>query len=326
MKHNLDFPSYNNSWITGFIKSNFDYKYNFVDLYFKDPMQEIIPDNSIIFIDGEDASWIQLAEKLENKNVLIISKFKYVCTQWSRLGYKCLYYPYWHIVDDAIAVKKLSEFLQPLSKNSTRYSFCCFNRNQNQWRDYLVQELIDLNLIEHGFVSYINAANEFKGLQPQPNMDHYIACNYGFERHNHYFNNIGYSSNVANYYYIQENINASINISMETTMSKWFPTEKSFLAFFTKKIPIVLAESGRMAELEIEGFDIFKDYVDHSYDSTRNNEDKIKQALVNNKDFLINFNDNIDQRVNKNFEFLITQWLDDKLNKLINDIKFNLEE
>lgn len=321
MSYNLDFSSYNNSWLTGFIKSNFDNYYNFIDLYFKDPTQEIILDNSIIFLDGEDGAWLEVANNLTGKNILIICKIKSVYDQWSALGFKCLYYPYWHVVDDAIALKKLLNFITPTVKNSHKYSFCCLNRNQTLWRNYLIDELSNLDLIKHGYVTYINPHREILGLQPQPNMDHYVARDYGFERHNHYFNTIGYSSNVANYYYIRENINAPINISLETTMTPWFPTEKSFLAFFTKKIPIVLAEPNRIVDLEDEGFDVFSDYVNHSYDSILNPEQRIKQALVDNKNILINFDVDVSQRVDANFDFLIHQWLDKKLTELVNGIE-----
>jgi hypothetical protein len=162
--------------------------------------------------------------------------------------------------------------------------------------------------------------NPLNGLQIQPPMEHFISGVMGFERHNHQLNNIGYSSTVANYFFIQKNISAAINISVETTMQPFFPTEKSFLGFFTKKIPIVLAEPNRMSELETEGFDIFQDYVNHNYDFLLDPMERITRALTDNRDLLTQFDTDVINRVNANFDFLLNEWLDRKLIELFNGI------
>jgi hypothetical protein len=191
------------------------------------------------------------------------------------------------------------------------------NRNSSLSRDFLIQELEKLDLIKYGYVTYLAATQTFTGLQVNSEMTHYTSQLSGFERHNHQNNNIGYSSNVANYFYIQENITAPINISHETTIKKFFPTEKSFLAFFTKKIPIVIAEQGRIADLRNEGFDLFDDLINHSYDKETNFKTKIQSALYNNQEVLKNFNSNIDDRTQYNLNFLLGDWLDKKLTDLI---------
>jgi hypothetical protein len=103
-------------------------------------------------------------------------------------------------------------------------------------------------------------------------------------------------------------------------MQPFFPTEKSFLGFFTKKIPIVLAETGRMHELKAEGFDIFHDYVNHRYDSLADPLQRISTALKDNYNLLSNFDIDITDRANANFDFLINEWLDKKLIELYSGI------
>jgi hypothetical protein len=321
----LDFKSYRNSWLCGFIKSNFS-EYNFIDQYFNKFSYKNLLTNNIIYLDDESPkswTWALELQPNKNKNIILICKIKEVYKQLSDLGYKCLYYPYWHIVDDAIAMKKLLEFINVTSLHNRDYSFCCLNRRKTPYRDYTVEQLVKLDLIKYGYVTYIehtHTINPIEGLQPHPKMDHYVCSSVGYERHNHQLNSIGYSSCLANFLYIIKNISAPINISVETTMESFFPTEKSFLGFFTKKIPIVLAESNRMFELEAEGFDIFRDYVNHEYDLLPNPMERITRALSDNRNLLTHFDVDISNRVNANFDFLLNEWLDRKLIELCNGI------
>jgi hypothetical protein len=328
----LDFNSYRNSWLCGFVKLNFS-KYNFIDHYFNKVSCKDLPNNSIIYLDDEDTTaWEWALDPAVNKNIILICKIKEVYKKLSKLGYKCLYYPYWVIVDDAIAMKKLLEFINVTPTHNRDYSFCCLNRRKTYDRDQVIKELSNLDLIKHGYVTYHQLVrhdpvtyhhepNHLNGLQLDPSMEHYlISGDMGPERHNHQLNNIGYSSLVANYFFIQKNISAAINISVETTMQPFFPTEKSFLGFFTKKIPIVLAEPNRMSELETEGFDIFHDYVNHRYDSLADPMQRISTALKDNYNLLSNFDIDITDRANANFDFLINEWLDKKLIELYSGI------
>lgn len=152
-------------------------------------------------------------------------------------------------------------------------------------------------------------------------MDHYIDKFAGFERHNHFINNIGYSSNVANYYYISQHIQAPIIITVETRLTEFFPTEKSFLGFFTKRIPLILGEPNLINSLRNEGFDLFDDLIDNLHDVYEDAIPKIRLAITNNLDILKTIK-NLDQkRVQKNYDYLINDWFDAKLETLIGDIQ-----
>jgi hypothetical protein len=331
--YNLNFSSHNKSWLTGFLKDNFP-KYLFLDFYGGFKNISDITDNCIIYLDDEDVSsyhfFIESSEYFLDKKIILICKIKEVYDKLSSHGYSCLYYPYWHIVDDAIAVKKLQKINKVISNLTYyEYSYFCLNRRKNFVREQVINELLRLDLIKFGYVTYHGFSYtdntvtpmEITGLQPSPDMKHYINHQIGFERHNHILQGIDYSSNVANYYYINENILAPINISVETKMLEFFPTEKTFLSFFTKRVPIVFAQYHCIENLRLEGFDLFDDYVDHSYDNITDPQLRITQGIESNHKILTNFSHDISLRTNANFNYLLNEWLDKKLLELYFGIK-----
>lgn len=329
--YNLNFESYNYSWLTGFIKENFP-NYPFLDFYRDINPNEII-DSCIIYLDDEaPLSYQFLLDESEffPKNIILICKIKKVYTELSAYGYKCIYFPYWHIVDDAIAVKKLQQIGKEMLPMTTHnYTYFCLNRREDFHRTWTITELARFDLIKFGYVTYHRfsytdnnvSPMEIAGLKSSPDMTHYIDHQIGFERHNHTLQGINYSSNVANYYYINQNILAPINISVETRTSEYFPTEKSFLALFTQRIPIIFAENYRIRDLKLEGFDMFEDYVDHSYDTITETSLKITHGIKSNQDILVKFDQDISLRTKANFDYLLNDWLDKKLTELVDGIK-----
>jgi hypothetical protein len=317
----MQFDSLNNSWLNGFIKTRFPH-HLFVDFLNVNCVPESfsISHPLIIYLDDEnDTLCNQISQKF-SKSDIIICKIKNVFDKLSNQGYNCVYFPYWHIVDDIIALNKLENKISTHKNNNKTYTFSCLNRRYTGERVFTVQTLRDYNLLEYGYVT-LNGL--ILPLESNSNLTHYIDSKFGgFERHNHWIDGIGYSSNVANYFYIQQNIKSSINISVETTMDPFFPTEKSFLGLFTKQIPIILAEPNRINELRQEGFDMYDDYINHSYDNVNSSwQERIIQAIQLNQDALRNFDIDINLRATNNLEYLKNEWTNRKLQLLVESIE-----
>jgi hypothetical protein len=315
------FDSLNNSWLCGFVKTRFPH-HLFVDFYCRNvPTFPLVPQPLIAYLDDEDSDLCDYVKQNFSKLDIIICKIKNVFNELTSQGYNCVYFPYWHIVDDSIALKKLENKISTYNINNKTYTFSCLNRRITDERIFTVQALRDYNLLDYG---YVTVAGLILPLTSKSDLTHYTDKFSGFERHNHWIDGIGYSSNVANYLYIQQNIKSSINISVETLMTPFFPTEKSFLGFFTKQIPIILAEPGCINKLRQEGFDVFDDIIDHSYDTINNWQERINQAINLNQDALRNFDIDVDLRTTNNLDFLKNEWTDKKLQLLADSIEIFL--
>ncbi len=315
----IQFDSLNNSWLCGFIKKRFPH-HSFVDCYSKVNLLKVslLPRPLIIYLDDEDPSLIDYVKQNFSKSDIIICKIKNVFDDLSVQGYNCIYFPYWHIVDDCIALRKLENKILTHNTNNKSYTFSCLNRRTIDERVFTIKILRDYNLLDHG---YVTCGGRVLPSMNYSDLAHYTSKFTGFERHNHWIDGIGYSSIVANYFYIQQNIKSSINISVETTMDPFFPTEKSFLGLFTKQIPIILAEPNRIKELKQEGFDMYDDFINHSYDTISGWKERINQAVNLNQDALRNFDIDIKLRSTNNLEFLKNDWTDKKLQLLAESIE-----
>jgi hypothetical protein len=109
--------------------------------------------------------------------------------------------------------------------------------------------------------------------------------------------------------------NSYINIVGETQFEMDLVvqvTEKSYLPFYFFQIPIIVATKDHIKKMkETYGFDFFDDLIDHSYDSEPNHNKRLKMILNeiirlnNNKDKVINFYKNNEDRFIKNRELTL---------------------
>jgi hypothetical protein len=109
--------------------------------------------------------------------------------------------------------------------------------------------------------------------------------------------------------------NSYINIVGETQFEMDLVvqvTEKSYLPFYFFQIPIIVATKDHIKKMrETYGFDFFDDLIDHSYDSEPNHNKRLKMILNeiirlnNNKDKVINFYKNNENRFIKNRELTL---------------------
>ena len=284
-------------------------------------------DYSLVYVDDElfddNDNFKKFLTIVDPQKDILLCKSLFWTQILKNYNFTIIEIPYFHILDDCIALKKINKNM-PIKINDN-VNFFCLNRNQTHSRYITVKTLEKYNLIDCGYVTY-NSINGEKVLQISNvktvnNLSHYVANGCGFERNNHVINNIACSSNVANYFYISNVIPGAINVSVETKITTFFPTEKSFLFAFTKRLPIIIAETNRVSALKEQGFDMFDDVIDHSYDSI-NGIQKIEVAISKNFKILSSATLNsFTQRVENNYNYLLNEWLNLKLHELCNNIK-----
>jgi len=102
-------------------------------------------------------------------------------------------------------------------------------------------------------------------------------------------------------------------------------TEKTLFAFASLQLPILIAHKGAVADAESYGFDMFRDIIDHSYDTLPNNI-RWKSAIDLNMHILNgDFNyENLQERLKKNQEYLLNGYLDFIESKLKNQLIKNI--
>jgi hypothetical protein len=318
------------SWTLGYIESWFPHlaiKENYAQRYRitkKNKPALVISDDEVFLNIKKSKSLLRIVDPQQD---IILFKTEKFYKHYSKNGFRCLYVPFLDIYDDCIALRKIKNEI--LINHNNQINYFCLNRNSTDFRSYLVDVLHENDLIKNGYVTWNDSNNSISKSTPgviyNSDLSHYKnRAIVGFERNNHVINEIPCSSNVANYFYISKNIPGIVNIGAETSLSNFFPTEKSFLFLFTKRLPIIIAESFRIKMLEDQGFDVFRDIINHEYDMIdgKNYQDKIQMAIIKNKELLINgIGDSIDNRLNKNYDYFINEWLPKELSNLKNNIE-----
>jgi hypothetical protein len=84
----------------------------------------------------------------------------------------------------------------------------------------------------------------------------------------------------------------AFNIVTETLYNEYpgLYSEKTLLAFLAHQIPIIISTPRLVEKLRAQGFDMFDDIVDHSYD-TMHNDCRVEQALTLNKNIIMSLCD-----------------------------------
>lgn len=322
----MNFLPINNSWILGFIFSQFP-NIGLKDYYLNNLLVIRDSDYSLVNVDDElfdnDEDFKKFLEKFDPQKDVLLCK----SPVWSQIlrdyKFSVIHIPYYVILDDCIAVKKMNKDTPLLLNDSVH--FFCLNRNGNIPRFVTVKTLKKYNLIDFGYVTYnaINGQNtlQIPNVRTVNDLSHYVANKSGFERNNHTINGIDCSSNALNYFYISNNIPGTINISVETKITKFFPSEKSFIFAFTKRLPIIIAEPNRIKDIRDQGFDVFDDVIDHSYDEIYGLP-KIEVAIEKNAKILSSATlSPFINRVENNYKYLLNDWLNTKLYELCVNIK-----
>lgn len=322
----MQYTPWYNSWTLGYLKAAFPqlslkdfYMYVYRTTDAKLPALVTIDDEVFEEVDHLDI----INEFVDKTRDILLVKVRHHYTYLIEQGYTCLYVPFLDIYDDCIALNKMQANMKTSIKSDINYF--CLNRRSTRARSYMVETLHSNDLIKNGYVTWHDANNLVKknlpGLRLDADLSHYTKRAAGFERNNHTVNGVACSSNVVNYFYIADNIPGMINISVETWVTPFFPTEKSFLWLYTKRLPILIAEPGMIELLRQQGFDVFDDIIDHGYDSIAKFRPKIDAAIESNKLLLqTGITQDVSQRLEKNYQHATDTWITQQLDKLKADI------
>lgn len=330
---------FSNSYTLGFIRQWFP-GLNLVDYYldvttvgshsctvvFKEP----ITNGSVVLLDdelflGDKTKCLDLFRHLDN--LLFISKDFDLVSLLRNNGHTVVYEPFFLAIDDAISMLYLEQ-IPFRDKFAGEYNFLCLNRRQSPNRLKLMRELAQQDLMTHGYVTYHavgrRAAYQFQHEHlRQDDLTHYTADGAGLERHNHLINNVWCSSNVKNYLYISDKFTGHTMVASETEYAN-LVTEKSFIALFCKKMPMIFSPRPIITMLQNEGFDCFTDIIDQSYDNEATWDKKITRGIAANRELLASDmrhkKNEIDHRTQRNYEHLVTHWLDRRLDTLKHNI------
>lgn len=327
----------NYSYVVALVRQWFP-SVNLVDHYMEKrvnrfrPHQDPITPGSIVFLDDEafgqrNAQCLEVFEPYINQ-VLIVSMDRNLSQLLRDQGHNVVYEPFLLGMDDAISMRHVGDVVFK-DKFTGEYNFLCLNRRSCPWRLKLMQQLEHHNLLAQGYVTYHGVGGIGK-IPPyhhedlrQDDLTHYTDTQTGFERHNHLINGVWCTSNLRNYLYINEKFSGHTMISSETGYVN-FVTEKSMIALFCKKMPMVFSQRPIISMLQNEGFDCFTDIIDHSYDNEDGWEKKIKLGISSNRELLCSDmrhkKDEIDNRTQANYQHLLTHWLDRRLNTLKDNI------
>ena len=121
------------------------------------------------------------------------------------------------------------------------------------------------------------------------------------------------------------------NVYFNEGWDTWFITEKTMKFINCRQIPIFLSTKGYVGHLRSLGFDVFDDFVDHSYDTEENQDLRIKmivdelERLINKEsvDNIIKNEQTIRVRMNQNIsslkELCADKW-NDYYNKLFSQL------
>lgn len=101
----------------------------------------------------------------------------------------------------------------------------------------------------------------------------------------------------------------AVNIVTETVYDE-FPglySEKTLLAFLAHQIPLMIAAPRMVEKLRLQGFDMFDDIIDHSYD-LQANDVRVEVALESNKKTILRLcnTEHLDSRLSANRELALS--------------------
>ena len=240
-------------------------------------------------------------------------------------GLRVVLCPWLFSLDDAISITRADLNVEWAPATSTWPNYFTLNNNYRMHKDYLLKQLQDLDWVKYG---YITANDERfhtgKGIV-KGNMSHYtFVPNAGYERV--VLKDGQSTANAVNFEYIARSVKGCVNISAETSIREFFPTEKTLQPMAVGRLPLWVGKAGLVEQVREQGFDVFDDIVNHDYDRETNPKRRIKQMLADNQELLTGNNtqqlyNNAKNRLRWNQHHFQNQWLNTVSKQLIKDIE-----
>ena len=318
-----------------------------------------IENQKIIIFDEEDYELdnkvkLNLPKKIMEKDSVFITKTPKGLSNYNFKNK--VISTYFDIMEDFFALSHLEQKDLDIlsSENKNQYTFLCLNNNPKLNRIKLIYKLAKKDLLKNSYTSFgemnfveeklyfekikskkINHQQRYSGYSriiPEHQKQFikysdydikYNTTKYHPEKAFHTFGDIQCTTNFLNYFDIKENMDSNIVLIEETFLHTYYPCEKTFLPFFTQKIPIVISSHNAMSEIKKEGFDIFEDIVDFSYDSEENIDKRIERCVEDNEELLrtgIQNSKELKERFDYNF-FHLKTFFEKQLKLLEDDIR-----
>jgi hypothetical protein len=269
----------------------------------------------------------------QNTTVIVVSQ-KVIYNFFISRGFKCIFLNVGHCeIGDCLSIKSILEQFNDYNKKD--FAYHCFNSRFATHREKTITALFENNLLEYGLVT--QNATPFESDNLKIKYKHVLykndlsyetkVLNGGNWKNHNKIDGIYCSNNVKNLIYINNNIGSLTNIVTETAICEWYVTEKTFQPLFCKKIPIIIGAKGINKFLINEGFDLFEDLVDYSFDDIDNEDSKINSVISCNKNLLQQYscNSSIKQRLEYNRQHYLTTWVNKKIETLVNQLSELLE-
>jgi hypothetical protein len=200
---------------------------------------------------------------------------------------------------------KIDEEFKVIQTSNNKW--LCLNRIMRRHRRYVCTRWLRGEFTDN--IVYSCGKRDFFG-----NVDFY----------NSYQNFSPWVANALNLFSLKNIYNSTCgSIVVETSVIKTPPlTEKTFHAFLALHPIMIVGIPGIVSHLRDQGFDMFDDIIDHSYDSIKNSFKRTDRLFLDNQQLILNGIDrvNIESRLKKNREH-VWKYYSQELKNL--EIKFN---
>lgn len=271
-----------------------------------------------------------LLSSLDKENTVILTENDIVYDFLINNGFKSVYMDVFHvIISDNLALRELPDI--KINEDQFDYNYYCLNKRFATHREKTIRTLNKYNLLDHGHVTQNGVFEDKFSYKTKFNNVLYNALgdseifdlNLSDWKNHHTHNNTRYSNHVRNLFHINENLRSKVALVTETSMDNKYISEKSTQPFHLGKIPLILGCKGINNFLKCEGFDMFSDIIDYSFDSIDDVDLRIDTAIKTNRDVLENFTftNDIVRRLEYNQNYLLHTWTDNKLKKIINQVQ-----
>ena len=147
------------------------------------------------------------------------------------------------------------------------FKFMCLNNRKQAHRTFIVSDIVENDLIEHGIVSSREGTNESESYnlyykdRPFNNQETVNVTHYFIEPSGDVTLDAKFGPNT------QFSSKSYIDVVTETSAENlMFVTEKSMKPFFNLQFPLIFGPVGIVQELRNYGFDMFDDIINHDYD------------------------------------------------------------
>lgn len=291
----------------------------------------------------DEMSNLPLKQK-EVENLRLCSMITHSVQRYQELvgyGLNVAYYPFNDWLQILCPIVKWKEQIPERPQDGTMWNF--LNRRWQPGRSHALEYITrdwetneSYSLLSKGYAT-ANHIDHYKD-HPALHFDKEFIDKYDDsqgELNVYEYKGMLYSANVANVWDIARKVPGKICIQIESFWEpdhsySCFPTEKSLTPFLTKNIPILIqAKTGFIAELKGQGFDVFDDIVDHSYDQEPDYYKRIELAFELNRRVLTSdpVTLDIEDRLSANQQYVLGEWFEKQMVILkhnIDNLKNNL--